>query len=417
MRRIVAALLLLCAGAANAAERLTIDQAVAAALAHNANVASARLEVEKAQTRVEAARTKRLPSLNLDAMGGEALSNLSIEVRDGAGETTRVDLARTFKLFAVVRPTQPITQLHAINLGVKMQETSLAADRERERAARLAVTREVKRAYFAVLATDAYAAALKDAVTAWEEVEREMNLRVSQKAALEADRLDAGARLAATRLAAMSAEHSLATAKDRLAYLVGREIEPVAAEPVEMTEQTENASLRPDVREARLRVEQARLAFRLQAAERIPDIALVVSNTTPVNNDVLPRNMTSAGISMSYEPFTWGRRGRELAEKRLALEQAELALRDTEAAANVEIAMLRRKVAEGAAQIGVRRMETDAARERLRITTVKFQQKTARPEQLLDAEASLTNAAAREQEAIAAWWTARADYEQAIGKE
>jgi outer membrane protein TolC len=147
MRRIVAALLILIAGAASAAERLTVDQAVAAALAHNASVASARLEVEKAQTRIDAARTKRLPSLNVDAMGGEALSNLSIEVRDGAGDTTRVDLARTFNLFAVVRLTQPITQLHAINLGVKMQETSLAADRERERAARLVVTREVKRAY------------------------------------------------------------------------------------------------------------------------------------------------------------------------------------------------------------------------------------------------------------------------------
>jgi outer membrane protein TolC len=92
MRRIVAALLLLCAGAAHAGERLTVEQAVAAALAHNANVASARLEVEKGQTRVDVARTKRLPSLNVDAMGGEALSNLSIEVRDGAGETTRVDL-------------------------------------------------------------------------------------------------------------------------------------------------------------------------------------------------------------------------------------------------------------------------------------------------------------------------------------
>ena len=47
MRRIVTALLLLCAGAANAGERLTVDQAVAAALAHNANVAGARLEVER----------------------------------------------------------------------------------------------------------------------------------------------------------------------------------------------------------------------------------------------------------------------------------------------------------------------------------------------------------------------------------
>jgi outer membrane protein TolC len=51
-----------------------------------------------------------------------------------------------------------------------MQETSLAAARrERERAARLTVTREVKCAWFAVLAAEAYAAALKDAVTAWEE--------------------------------------------------------------------------------------------------------------------------------------------------------------------------------------------------------------------------------------------------------
>jgi hypothetical protein len=53
---------------------------------------------------------------------------------------------------------------------------------------------------------------------------------------------------------------------------------------------------------AKLRVEQARLAFRLHAAERFPETALFVSNTTPINNDVLPRNMTSAGISRSYQP-------------------------------------------------------------------------------------------------------------------
>ena len=45
----------------------------------------------------------------------------------------------------------------------------------------------------------------------------------------------------------------------------------------------------------------------------------------------LPRNMTSAGITMSYEPFTWGRREAQLREKRHAVEQAENALRDKKA--------------------------------------------------------------------------------------
>jgi hypothetical protein len=80
-----------------------------------------------------------------------------------------------------------------------------------------------------------------------------------------------------------------------LIVLVGREIEPGATEPVDTPEPQAHASLRPDVREAHLR---------LQATERIPDIA--VSNTTPVNNDALPPNIASAGSPSSYEPLRGG---------------------------------------------------------------------------------------------------------------
>ena len=59
MRSILAALLLLCATAAIGAEKVTADEAVALALDHNANVRNASLEVEKAQTRLAATRTKR----------------------------------------------------------------------------------------------------------------------------------------------------------------------------------------------------------------------------------------------------------------------------------------------------------------------------------------------------------------------
>ncbi|HEX6100499.1 MAG TPA: TolC family protein [Thermoanaerobaculia bacterium] len=397
------------------AEQLSLDQAIAAALEHNASVRNARLEVEKAQTRIAAARTHRLPSFEMSMIGGEMLSNLSIEIEE-TGE--RIDLGRSFNTIGIARISQPVTQFHSINLGIKLHEAAMAADKEREREARLAVAREVKSAYFAVLSARGYAEAMQESVTAWEEVEREMNVRVSQKAALEADRLDASARLASTRLAALSANNTLATAKDQLNYLVGR--------PIDVVDDVGRASARlpeavapnrPDIREAELRVEQAKLDWKRKRAERIPDIALTLTSATPFGNDRLPANMTSAGITMSYEPFTWGRREAELREKRHAVEQAENALRDKKSAADVEIAARLRKVEESAAQIAVRRLESEAARERLRVTKTRFQQQAARLDEMFHANATLSQTAAREQEAISAYWIARADYEKAIGQE
>jgi outer membrane protein TolC len=430
MKRLM--LMLLVTASAMAAEPVTLDQAIAMALENNANVRNAGAEVTKGETRVAAARTHRLPSVNFDIVGGEALNKLSLTIHEGElgdyGTTgplpdhdVRLDLARTFSMFGVTRVTQPITQLHTINLGIKMQEASLAIDKENERAARIAVRREVKSAYFAVLSAQSYAAATQDAVTAWEEVDREMTVRVANKAALEADRLDAVARLAATRAAALSASNTLATAKDQLAYLVGHDIDVVlpALDAPLLSKDANDAFIarRPDVHAAELQVDQAKLDVRRKEAERIPDVAITVSNATPFNNDNLLRNMTSAGITMSYEPFTWGRRSAELKEKQHAVIQAETSLRDKRALANLEISAYARKVEESAAQIAVRRLESEAARERLRVTKTRFEQQAARPDEMFHASATLTQAAAQEQQAISAYWTARADYEKAIGEE
>jgi outer membrane protein TolC len=413
---------------------LTVDQAVTIALENNPTIRNAQLEVEKGGTRVAAARTKRLPSLSVDTYGTEALNRLSFEFEEGAFGTydgtpipnrdTTIDIARTFSLFSIARITQPISQLYKINLGVKMNESALAVDREHERSVRQAIAREVKAAYFTVLSAEAMSKAADEAIETHEEVMREMNVRVAQKAALEADRLDSAARLASTRVTAMSARNGLATARQHLNYLMGRDLDtPLsltgtpAAAAVPVAQQTVPLETRPDVKEAELRVDQARLDFRLKAAERIPDVSLTVSHVTPINVDAMSQNMASAGVMISYEPFTWGRRGAELTEKRHSVEQAENSLRDKRAAAQLDIAARRRTVEETAAQLLVKQMESDAARERLRVTRTRFNQQAARPDEMFAASASLTQATAREQEAVSAYWTARADYDKAIGEE
>ena len=411
-----------------AAEPMNLQQAVAAALEHNANVRNAQLEIAKSEANVRAQKTHRLPSFNLDALGSEALNRLSFEFREGAFGTfpstgpipnkdTRIELARTFNTFAIARVTQPITQLHKINLGVRLGEAALAVDKEQQRAARQAIAREVKSAFFQVVTAREYDKAAKEAVGVYEEVEREMNVRVSQQAVLEADRLDAVARLAAARATAATAANALASAQDQLNYLVGQEIEVVPIVPGNWEPATGNIDNRPDIRKATLQVDAARLDARLKSADRIPDVSLTVARTTPIHFDVLPDNLTTASVVVSWEPFTWGRRSAEIAQKRLTVEQAENALADRRAAAAVEIAALHRKLEDAFAQINVRHLELEATRERLRVTKAKFEQHAARPDEMFAASSAITQAAARQQEAASAYWTARADYEKAIGEE
>lgn len=413
-------------------EPLTVGQAVNIALENSPSIRVAQLEVEKGAERLTAARTKRLPQMTFETIGSESLNRLSLEIEAGAlgefeatgplpNEDTRIEMARTFSVFAMARVTQPITQLRKINLGIKLSESSLAVDREHERAVRQAITREVKAAYHAVLRAESAARAADEAVTLYDEVAREMTVRVAHQVALEADRLDSTAKLAAARVLALQAHNGVATARQHFNYLLGRELDTqfaLAALPLTTGDvRTADAAARPDLREAALRIDQARLDMRMTAADRIPEVSLTVSHAMPFSVDMLPRNMTSAGVLVSYEPFTWGRRGAELTEKRLAIEQAENSLRDKRAAAELEIAAKRRHIEETAAQVLVQQLEADAARERLRVVRTRFDQQAARPEELYAAGASLTQATAREQEAISAYWTAHADYEQSIGQE
>ena len=417
-------------GTLYAAEPMTVERAVAAALEHNANIRNAQLEIAKSERGLEAQKTHRLPSFSFDALGSEALNRISLDFREGAFGTfpatgpipnkdTHVELARTFSTFAVARVTQPITHLHKINLGVRLSEATVAVDKEQQRAARQAIAREVKNAYFQVVAAQAFVDAAKEAVNVHEEVDREMNVRVSQQSALEADRMDATARLASARATAASAANTLASAQDQLNYLVGTEVEvtPIASGNWQPPTGNPGVDQRPDIRKAALQLDAARLDAKLKSADRIPDVSLSVSRTTPIHVDVLPDNLTSAAVVVSWEPFTWGRRSAELAQKRLIVEQAENTLADKRAIAAVEIAAQRRKLEDATAQIGVRHLELEATRERLRVTKVKFEQHAARPDELFAASASLTQAAARQQEAVSAYWTARADYEKAIGEE
>ena len=100
---------------------------------------------------------------------------------------------------------------------------------------------------------------------------------------------------------------------------------------------------RPEIRQARLKEQQAEFDRRLAKAEYIPDVSLSVRYLGFHNFEVLPTSVTTAGLFLTWEPFDWGRRANNVAEKAKTVEQARNGAQETESQIAVEVGVKFRK--------------------------------------------------------------------------
>jgi outer membrane protein TolC len=419
----LAVLVLLLASAARAE---SLDDAVRDALANNRRLANQQLEAGKAHDRLVALRTNGLPRFNFDVLTNENLTRLSFNFTQGffgvypgigaiPAQDTKLTIARTLDAFALFRVTQPITQLRQVKIGARMAEEQEAIERERVRGERARLANDVARLYHAMQQTREAVAASEVAIRTLEEIETTARRHFEEQTILKADVLDVSARLAAARATRTAVTNAYATQREQLSFLLGRPFtEPDPAE-APSGDDIAVAPNRADVAEVRLRVKQAEDDVRLQRAKQLPDVSFVGAYIAPSTAGVLPKNIAAATLLVSYEPFTWGRRGAEIAEKRKTLEQARNALLDAEEAAAIEIGDRRRKIGEARASVEARRAEAVAAEERLRVVRERFGADAALLKDVLERQAALAEANRRLSEATENFWIARADLEKSLG--
>jgi outer membrane protein TolC len=161
----------------------------------------------------------------------------------------------------------------------------------------------------------------------------------------------------------------------------------------------------------------AELDARVARADYLPDVSLTVGYLSPWGVEFLPKNVVTAGVSLSWEVFDGGRRAKELAEKRKAADEARLKAKEAEELAVVQVAKDVRKVEETRRLLGAARLSTAAAKERLRVARNKYDTSAALLSDLLRAQTSLADASLKESEALLSYWTARADYEKSHGED
>jgi len=422
---------------APATQTLTLEQALALAARANRQVATARLELEKAEAQIAAARTHRFPVFSLSVLGSQRLTPISFSFPQGAfgyiGEiplpSEDIDYTTDQAPQAVIQAqvAQPISQLYQIGLGIQQAVVNRDLAREQLRQENQAVINAVEDAFYGLLRIQSAMDAVQDEIAFYVEFERLVSDCVKEQTALPADLLDVQARLAQARFDADTLRDSSATQKELLNDLMGRDIrtdfrvdpipEPALFEAELEPARTRALEQRPEVRQARLRISQAELDRRLKKAEYIPQVYLALDYSSFNNVDFLPRNMLTLGILLKWDIYDWGRKKHELAQKRFTEQQTAEALRETEAQVLRDVGDKYRKLRQARAQLSVCRSAEAAAREKLRVTRDWYAQQTALLKDVLQAQATLSDAGRQYRQAVLEIWAARSDFEKALGED
>jgi outer membrane protein TolC len=418
------------------ADLLTLNRAVELALASNRPLQAAALDQQRQADDVAALRTRRFPALDVKVFEGAFLSPVEFTFRQGAFGTfpatgpipfadISVDSPRRLSTAVLFTAVQPLTQLRKISRGESLLKLGSDLVEEKTRERRQQLVADVRRAYYGLQQTSAGLAALREALAQLEELERVVAQYVEQQVALPADHLAVRTERARTDSRVLVLRNLQATLSERVNLLIGRDLStaftvgPLAApamDPRSVEAAVASArTSRPAVREADLTVRRASADLDLHALDRLPDVSVALGVVRLANVDVLPRNVAAASLVLTWEPFDWGRRRHEADARRRGLEQARIGVLETQALVDLDVRSKARAVTEAHAAIGVAELGRDAAAERLRVATDRYKVEATLLKDLLEAQTAMAQAAQVYQQALGTFWTARADFDQAVG--
>jgi outer membrane protein TolC len=417
---------------------LTLEEAVNAALQDNRQVKNAALDVSKSGHMLAAVRTRRLPNFevivgenwllnppqNFNALGGTpGVLPIPIPI------TSAPDLVSSRQPTALMTGlmAQPLSQQYRIGLNISMHGVMRDITREQLRAKRQDVVNDVKRTYFNILQTQSSLESTEEDIKFLRELNRLASNYLREKTVLKSELLEAQARLVQEEQHQIVLNNQLATEKEQLNYLMGRNIltefrvnpvpEATALENDLEGARTRALQQRPEVREAKLRISQAKYDRRIKQSEYIPDISFITSYARTVNLSPVPENLGFAGFLMTWEPFDWGRKRRELAAKTETVAQTQNAARDSESKILIDVDSKFRNLQASRGQLKASRAAQEAAREKLKETVDAFKNETALIKDVLQAQTRLAQANSDYQKSLSGFWTARAEFEKATGEE
>lgn len=441
LRMAIASLTLVMAAAAQEPapkEVLSLEQAIALARANNRENKVAKLDIERQREASAESKTSLYPRFDTYLLATELLTPLDFTIRSGQLGTfpstgpipnSNVDLHTAARPVAVasITLTQPITQIPRLRLAVAEQRLNEDLSRQTYSEKDQQLVSEVRRLYYSLLQSQSQAESQRAVIHYLEEFGHLTENRVLERAALKADSLRIKAEEEKARYQLLLIEDAFSERKEAMNRLLGRDLlvdfsaQPVSSALPEEQDLAEARRLalaqRPEIKIASIKKKQANLETRIEKTRYLPDVSLQANYLTPAGVNFLPQNIGGVGVLLTWQPWDWGQKRHNLAQKVIAEHEAVLTEEDARDQVLLDVNSKFRKLREARAQLRVAEAARDAEQERLRNETEAYGQQAILLSGLLQQQASLASAEDQYREALLALWTARAEFERALGEE
>jgi len=341
-----------------------------------------------------------------------------------SGPTT-VTTDPKFSALSMVQAYQPLTQLWSAHLNLGLLDVGKKLSQEQLRQQKQQITDSVKESYYQLLQSESALDATNENVKALQEVDRTTSEYVKEKAALPYQSAGVKVQLAQAQLQQVTLQDTIQTQKENLNNLMGRDLATdFALSPVPETLPEEGSielarqnalNGRSEIRQARFKVDQATYSKRLQKAQYIPEVGIRYLFFSPFTVEGLPRYFNSLGVQLKWDIYDWGYKKHLMDEKQRQIDQSQLSLTETSSQVVLDVSNRFRKLREARASLNVAQLAQEAEKEKLDVVIEQYKQKTTLLSNLQTEQANMAQAAAQYQQALANFWTARADFEKAMG--
>jgi outer membrane protein len=418
-------------------ETLTLTQAISIAQENNRQIKIFKQGELSANDQILAARTQRYPQFNVQFQGGSLLSPVSIEFEQGVfgkigntpipPENAYQTTSPRFAGFAVAQVYQPLSQLYNIHLNIAALEVGKKLASEQTRQQRQQVTNTVKDVYYSLLQTQSGLQAAEENVKSLREIDRTTDEYLKVKAVLGYQSSGVKMQLAQAELQVITLQDTSDSQKENLNVLLGRDIRikfRVSAVPEELLEEQDLEAARQkaldhrtEIRQAKLKLDQAVYARRLQKAAYIPTVGVQYLFLSPFGVNGLPNYVNTIGINLKWDLWDWGYKRHLMDDKERTVEQSSLNLTETQSQVALDLGNRFRKLREARANVMVAKLAQETEKEKLQVMVEQYKQKAALLENLMTEQANMAQANAQYSQAVASFWTARSDFEKSLGED
>ncbi len=426
------------AGQQRTEDVLTLDGAISLARSHNRELKQAGLEIHKQKEALSEAKTQLYPRFDTYFLASELLTPLDFTIKSGTFGTfpaTGPIPAKDSVIHTPARPvaiasitaTQPLTQLFRINLSIKEQKLGAELSQQSYSQHEQEVVNEVRRAYYAILQSQSELESQRVVLAYLDGLQQLTARRLQQEAVLKADslRITAQRSKALYQLAVM--QDTLADQKETLNRLLGRDL--LAEFTFEMVPDSlpEESSLqearksaiemRPEIKAETIKKEQAALETKIEKTRYIPDVSLQANYLTAPNISFLPQNVGAVGVLLTWQPWDWGQKRHNIAQKVDSEKQAQLSVDNVREQIFQEVDSAYRRLREARELLTAAQAARDAEAEKLRNQMDAYSHQAIVLSDLLQQQSSVASAEDQYRQGLLAFWRARADFERALGEE